>query len=92
MCIPYSARARPLNRSVSRREKNSGGGQYPFAQECHASPHSYSEKRRDARLPDRVAGAVAATRILRDNKAGTENEGGDCRCQPGFQGLVSPSF
>jgi len=33
--------------------KNNGGGQYPFAQECHASSHSYSEKRRDARLPDK---------------------------------------
>lgn len=44
----------------SRQGKNSGGGQYPFARECHASPHSYSEKRRDARLPDRVASAVAS--------------------------------
>jgi hypothetical protein len=61
MCIPYSTRARPLlNRSALDGKKIAAAAaavSVPSRKSAHASPHSYSEKRRDARLPDRVVGA-----------------------------------
>lgn len=64
-------------------EKNSGG-------QCISPPGGGRVPRALIRIPknegtrardyqDRVAGAVAATRILWDNEAESENEGGDCQ-------------
>lgn len=84
MCIPYSAQAWPLNRSSLDREKIAAAVSIPSRE---------SATRALIRIPKnegtrdyQIGWPARSRRILRDNKAGTENEGGGCRCQPGFRG------